>query len=150
MLNELTYAAALARLRENEGRGLSAQSCALREKIFEVDACVESDPRVREVHPEISFTALSESPLRPKKTPSGFDQRATAAKSGIWLSPECCRLVGPSHRERCGSELADSAGGGRTRPASRGQACRASHSAGVNASTTVDARSRSSRSSVTS
>jgi len=95
VLNELTYAAALARLRENEGRGLSAQSYALREKIFEVDACVESDPRIREVHPEISFTALAESPLRPKKTPSGFDQRARLLrKSGIWLSPDAFELKG--------------------------------------------------------
>ena len=89
VLEEPTYASALRRLRQQEGRGLSAQSYALRQKIFEVDESVASDGRIREVHPEVSFAALAERPLGRKKTPAGFNERARVLrKGGIWLPPE--------------------------------------------------------------
>ncbi len=54
-----------------------------------MDACVASDGRIREVHPEVSFAALAERPLGPKKTPAGFKERTRLLrKGGIWLPPE--------------------------------------------------------------
>lgn len=95
VLEARTYAAALARLRADEGRGFSAQSYALRDKIFEVDECARSDDRVREVHPEVSFAALAERALGRKKTPEGHADRASLLeKGGIWLPADAFKLGG--------------------------------------------------------
>ena len=44
------------------GKGISAQSYALRVKILEVEAVAESDTRVFEVQPEVSFRAMAGKP----------------------------------------------------------------------------------------
>jgi len=49
------------------GRGISAQSYALRRKIFEVDACAANDDRIYEVHPEVCFTEMNGEPLAHSK-----------------------------------------------------------------------------------
>ena len=48
---------------ERFGRGISAQSYALRRKILEVDECAATDDRIYEVHPEVCFTAMKSEPL---------------------------------------------------------------------------------------
>lgn len=69
------------------GVGLSRQSYALREKILEVDALARSEPRVHEVHPEISFRAMAGESVDvwfPKKTWNGLAQRRRClAEAGI-------------------------------------------------------------------
>jgi predicted RNase H-like nuclease len=47
--------------------GISAQSYALRPKIFQVDACAATDDRIYEVHPEVSFAAMNGKPLTHSK-----------------------------------------------------------------------------------
>jgi len=57
------------------GKSVSAQAWNLRKAIFEVDR-VATDPRVREVHPEVSFSELNGQPLSsPKKSWDGLQQR---------------------------------------------------------------------------
>ncbi len=53
---------------ELTGRSVSAQTFALRERVLEADALVRSDPRIREVHPEVSFRALAGQPLTSAKS----------------------------------------------------------------------------------
>ena len=85
VLECLTYGKANAMSRELTGKGLSAQSYALRNRILEVDGRVES--RVIEVHPEASFTALAGEPLEfSKRTWNGLMLRVTLlASAGIIL-----------------------------------------------------------------
>jgi predicted RNase H-like nuclease len=62
-----TYAAANAIARSlNGGKGISQQAWALRHTIFEVEAL--NDPRVIEVHPEVSFREMHGSPLAHAKS----------------------------------------------------------------------------------
>ncbi len=56
-------------------RGISAQSYALRRKIFEVDACAANDDRIYEVHPEVCFAKMNGEPLTHSKK-SWHGQRA--------------------------------------------------------------------------
>ena len=81
------WEAANAISKELSGVGLSKQSYALVPKILEVDALAGSDDRVIEVHPEVSFRALSGGPLRgSKKSWSGMTQRRSLlATAGIEL-----------------------------------------------------------------
>lgn len=69
------------------GTGISQQSYALRAKIREVEAVAADDPRVIEVHPEVSFAALAGGELRwPKKTWAGQQLRqGLLAAAGIEL-----------------------------------------------------------------
>ncbi len=69
------------------GGGISAQSFALRNRIFEVEAVRRGDDRIIEVHPEVSFRALKGIPLRySKKSWSGqMDRRRLLAKAGLRL-----------------------------------------------------------------
>jgi predicted RNase H-like nuclease len=60
-----------------DGRGMSVQTWHLLGKVAEVDA-VADDPRVVEVHPELSFAALVGTPLPPKRTPEGRAARLAA------------------------------------------------------------------------
>lgn len=50
------------------GRSVSAQTFALRERVLEADVVARADPRVREVHPEVSFRALAGQPLAVSKS----------------------------------------------------------------------------------
>jgi predicted RNase H-like nuclease len=44
---------------ELTGRGVSMQAYGIRARILEADTFARTDPRIREVHPEISFAALN-------------------------------------------------------------------------------------------
>ncbi|MEX1208769.1 MAG: DUF429 domain-containing protein [Acidimicrobiia bacterium] len=57
------------------GIGVSAQSYALSPKLLEVEAIARHDPRVFEVHPEVSFRAMASRSLPPKKTWNGQETR---------------------------------------------------------------------------
>lgn len=66
------------------GQGVGAQAFALRDKIVEVDAWVRARPTltVIEVHPELSFAAMSGSPIGlSKKTDAGRTARLEALRS---------------------------------------------------------------------
>ncbi len=69
------------------GQGVGAQAFGLRDKIVEVDAWLRTRPTVTviEVHPEVSFAAMTGSPiLVSKKTDEGRSQRLEAlAAAGI-------------------------------------------------------------------
>jgi len=82
-----TYEAAVAIAQDLLGKGLSAQSFALRGRIFEVAEVAPPDGRVVEVHPEVSFRALKGEPLRySKHSWSGIvERRALLASAGILL-----------------------------------------------------------------
>jgi predicted RNase H-like nuclease len=53
---------------EQDGRGVSAQSYALRHNILEVSPLAARDERLHEVHPELSFLAMAGAPLPYAKT----------------------------------------------------------------------------------
>ena len=76
----MSYAQANHRLKELTGKGLSKQSWALFERIREVDE-VADDPRLVEVHPELSLRAMTmgaEVVRDPKHTARGVGQRLNA------------------------------------------------------------------------
>jgi predicted RNase H-like nuclease len=82
--DEASYAAARARF-----RGISAQAWALKRAILEVERYA-GDPRVYEVHPEVSFWALNggEVPFR-KRSWNGMQHRlALLREAGIAVPPE--------------------------------------------------------------
>lgn len=86
VLEATTYAAARAKARELTGKGLSAQSFALRHNILEAET-LSGDPRVHEVHPELAFRALSGRVLLSnKRTWNGAVERQEALETaGISL-----------------------------------------------------------------
>ncbi len=60
------------------GRGVSAQSYRLREKILEADAAAARGIPLHEVHPEVSFRAIKGAPLSdPKRSWNGQMERRT-------------------------------------------------------------------------
>jgi predicted RNase H-like nuclease len=66
------------------GQGVGAQAFALRDKIVEVDAWLRTRPTVTvlEIHPEVSFAAMTGAPiLASKKTDEGRDQRLAALEA---------------------------------------------------------------------
>lgn len=69
------------------GQGVGAQAFALRDKIVEVDAWLRTRPTVTvlEIHPEVSFAAMTGAPiLASKRTDDGRDRRLDAlAAAGI-------------------------------------------------------------------
>jgi predicted RNase H-like nuclease len=85
------YADANRRCRELTGRGMSAQAWGLRAKLLEADlfrreAACSREP-LFEVHPELSFAALSGAPLAASKhSPDGLAiRRALLAAAGVIL-----------------------------------------------------------------
>lgn len=87
-LTSATHAEAVTENRALTGKGLSAQTYALRAKILQVDAWVHTAGRpVIEVHPEVSFAELNGGHLVTKmSTPEGVAQRRAALKAqGIVL-----------------------------------------------------------------
>ena len=75
-----TYEDANRISREESGKGMTKQTFAILPKIREVDCLLRKSEKarhiIREVHPEICFWALAgRSPLSPKKTGAGFDER---------------------------------------------------------------------------
>lgn len=76
VLEAATYVEAVERCQQLGIPGVSQQAYALRSKIFEVAAVAATDPRVREVHPEVSFASMNHGPLaHRKKTWAGFQER---------------------------------------------------------------------------
>jgi predicted RNase H-like nuclease len=73
-----------------DGKKISQQSWALRKNIAVVGAVADADPRVIEVHPEVSFRAMREDYLLfPKTTWNGQSiRRAALAAHGIVLPDE--------------------------------------------------------------
>lgn len=73
--------------RELMGQGAGAQAFALRDRILEVDTWLRTRPTVSviEVHPEVSFAAMTGAPITSnKKTDEGRAERLTAlAAAGI-------------------------------------------------------------------
>lgn len=76
--------------RQLSGRSVSAQTFALREKVLQADAVAVSDPRIREVHPEVSFRELAGQPLTaPKSTWAGISlRRGLLLGAGVELPDE--------------------------------------------------------------
>jgi predicted RNase H-like nuclease len=74
---------------ERLGVSFSSQAWALREKILEADA-FGRDPRIREVHPEVSFCAMAGEHLaHPKSSWAGVMlRRRLLASNGIELPDE--------------------------------------------------------------
>lgn len=85
VLTEPTYQAALKRSQDNHGLGLSAQAFHLGARILETEQV--ADPRLHEVHPEVSFRALKGAPLGyPKRTWNGqMERRMLLAGAGVEL-----------------------------------------------------------------
>jgi len=83
VLEATTYGDAVARSRALSGKGLSRQAFGLLSKVRAVDR-IMTPPRQRhlvEVHPEVSFTALSGSPMASyKKTAAGRAERLGALR----------------------------------------------------------------------
>ena len=83
VLDAVDYAEAGRAHRELvEGRGLSVQTWHLVPRIREVDA-VAGDPRVVEVHPELSFAALGGRVLASKHTVAGRTQRLAVLRAWV-------------------------------------------------------------------
>jgi predicted RNase H-like nuclease len=90
-----TYASARARAIEVWGRGLSAQTYALRTKILEVEEHCKSDRRLIEVHPEVSFRELAGQPLPyAKRTWNGLQLRVGLLSSAGIAVPDRLDEVG--------------------------------------------------------
>ena len=89
VLEESTFEGALALARQLSGVGISRQAFALFPKILEAEAAQLADPRIFEVHPELSFRELVGHPMRhPKRSWNGLQERRLAlAKAGIELPP---------------------------------------------------------------
>jgi len=82
LLTAKTYPEANAIRRQVEGKGLARQAWEIIAKIREVDEVARTRPdfqeRIREVHPEVGFTAWNRNVpiLAPKKSPAGRETRA--------------------------------------------------------------------------
>jgi predicted RNase H-like nuclease len=81
-----TYPEAVSHCRERGLPALSQQAYALRRKILEVAESAD-DPRVHEVHPEVSFAAMHGAPLRySKRSWNGHhERRAIIGAAGIQI-----------------------------------------------------------------
>lgn len=83
VLAETSYAdAGVVHRRLVDGKGLSRQTWNLLAKVREVDARAD-DPRLVEVHPELSFAELAGEALPPKRTAAGRADRVAALRT--WL-----------------------------------------------------------------
>lgn len=95
VIEERTYASALSISRTKYGQGISRQSYALRERILEAQEFADDD-RVVEVHPEVSFAAISTQHLQhAKKTWNGqVLRRGLLVGQGIELPEMLVGLAG--------------------------------------------------------
>lgn len=64
VLRARTYGEARLIWREKGWKGVSCQAFALRDKVLEAASVARTDPRLREVHPELSFRLMNGGPLR--------------------------------------------------------------------------------------
>lgn len=102
------HATATAINRRLAGAGVSAQAFALRTKLLQVDAWVRhAEPRVVEVHPEVSFAALAGGALsEPKTTWAGAThRRRLLAKAGIEIPDD----LGPAGSGAAVDDVLDAA-----------------------------------------
>jgi predicted RNase H-like nuclease len=90
VLRAALHADAVAIARRDLGHGISRQSHGLAGRIFEVAEIAAQDPRLFEVHPEVSFAALAERPLRySKHTWAGLIERLDLLRdAGIHMPME--------------------------------------------------------------
>ena len=73
-----------------EGGGISAQAYALRDRISHVTVLAAGDPRFREVHPEVCFTAMNgmkRLKFRKKSAGGAFERLGLLRKHGINIDP---------------------------------------------------------------
>jgi len=76
------------------GKSISSQSYALRGRILEADPLAHADPRIVEVHPEVSFCELAGRPLRSSKhTAEGLKERRALLEGAGLVLPERPRGV---------------------------------------------------------
>jgi predicted RNase H-like nuclease len=96
VLEAETYQDALRLSRKRYGIGLTAQSYALRRRILETDNVARSDPRLIEIHPEVTFRALAGRPLAfSKKSWNGHAERRRLLSSvGLSLPDRLPDAVG--------------------------------------------------------
>jgi predicted RNase H-like nuclease len=83
ILGSTTYDDAARRCRALSGKGLSRQAFGILAKVHEVDWLMtpERQRHLVEVHPEVSFTAVSGAPMAHyKKTTAGRDERLAALR----------------------------------------------------------------------
>jgi predicted RNase H-like nuclease/predicted enzyme related to lactoylglutathione lyase len=81
---------------EATGRSVSIQAYSLGRYILEVDDYARRDPRVIEVHPEVSFAELARRPLPPKKRADGWAARRKALEeAGVELPAAVQRIKEP-------------------------------------------------------
>jgi predicted RNase H-like nuclease len=80
------------------GLGISAQAHALGPRIRHVTRLAETDPRIHEVHPEVSFRAMNGGrPLRYRKKSAGgaLERIALLNREGIDLTPLTAAWAAP-------------------------------------------------------
>jgi predicted RNase H-like nuclease len=80
------------------GLGISAQAHALGPRILHVTRLAETDPRIHEVHPEVSFRAMNGGrPLRYRKKSAGgaLERIALLNREGIDLTPLTAAWTAP-------------------------------------------------------
>ena len=84
-----SYAAASVVCKKLWGKGLTQQSYALKQKIFEVEAVAATEEPVFECHPEVSFAAMAGAPLDwSKKTWNGQLLRRRLLAAGGIIVPD--------------------------------------------------------------
>lgn len=99
VLEAATYEGAAVRSRDLSGVGVTRQLYGLREKILEAHALGRL-PHVIEVHPEVSFRALADHPLKASKASWNglMERRNLLANAGIQI-PEHLPSVLKSHSD---------------------------------------------------
>lgn len=100
VLEAPSYQEALALSRKRYGIGVTAQSYALRRRILEADDAARTDDRIIEVHPEVTFRALSGAPLEfPKRSWNGqMERRRLLSEAGLSIPehlPDQAGMVPP-------------------------------------------------------
>ena len=103
LVHAATYEEASVLSRELTEKGLSVQTFALFPKIVEVNEAMtpSMQPRIIEVHPEVSFCAMAGEPMRhPKRKAEGIEERRRQLKKAlgieIWTRAEAAHLVKPA------------------------------------------------------
>ena len=78
---------------ELTGKGVGSTAFALRDKMLQVAPVAELDPRIYEVHPEVSFRALAGHPLAPKWSweDGHIERRTVLAQAGIVIPDDLGR-----------------------------------------------------------
>jgi predicted RNase H-like nuclease len=95
VLEAQDYVEARARAAALGDPGTSAQAYQLRHAIFEAEAVAASDPRLREIHPEVTFAAMAGRQLTAaKKTWNGLGERLELLEQGGIRLPRHLHTLG--------------------------------------------------------